>query len=81
MSNRNYDYRQAKRYAKGLKRIREDRAQHGADQHCPCFEAEVDKGKGKVFDRFATTPKDCNHWICSSRAKGKWAESHFIPDE
>ena len=81
MANRSYDYRRYKRYVKGIKRIREDRAQHGDDHSCECFCPNADKGKGAVFARFADTPKDCGAWMCSNAARGRWEDNHHVPDE
>jgi hypothetical protein len=82
MANRSYDYRRYKRYVKGIKRIREDRDQHGNDHSCACFCPDADKGKGAVFARFADTPKICSCWrMCSNAAAGPWEDNHYVPDE
>ncbi|HEY3724992.1 MAG TPA: hypothetical protein VGN59_16700 [Acidimicrobiia bacterium] len=44
---------------KAMRRIREDRAQHGSDRGCPCFEPD-----GATFSRFADHPKQ---WSGSRR--------------
>ena len=81
MANRSYGYRRHTRYVKGIKRIREDRAQHGNDHSCACFCPSADKGKGAVFARFADYPKHCGCWRCSNAAKGPWEDTHYVPDE
>jgi hypothetical protein len=56
--------RRAKRRAKGLRRLLEDRAQHAADRSsCPCLGEESRSG-GKIFARFADTPKLCSSPSC-----------------
>jgi hypothetical protein len=81
MENRSYEYRRHKRYIKGIKRVRKDRAQHGNDHSCECFCPDIDKGKGAVFGRLADTPKDCQHWMCSNAAWGRWEDTHYVPEE
>lgn len=61
--------RAARRYnraVKGRRRIREDRAQHGADRHCPCFDPEADRARGKTFSRFADYPKASGCVCCGN---------------
>lgn len=67
--NRDYNYRKAKRYTKGIKRLKADRAEHGADRSCPCFCSNAGAGKGKIFARFADYPKACRCYMCSQH---KW---------
>ena len=61
-AKRRYD-----RYVKGMRRIKEDRAQHGEDHSCPCFDTS---GKGYTFSMFADTPKRCGKSCCKVR---NWA--------
>jgi hypothetical protein len=53
--------RQRARYVKGIRRIREDRAEHGSDHSCPCFRPD-----GRTFDRFADTPAICSGPCCGN---------------
>jgi hypothetical protein len=62
--NRTYNERKHKRFVKGMKRIKEDRAQHGRDHSCPCFSQQASRGKGAEFARFADTPKVCSNSTC-----------------
>jgi hypothetical protein len=55
--------RQAVRLTKGMRRIHEDRAEHGSDHSCDCFSAN---GRGKVFARFADYPASCSCMLCSN---------------
>lgn len=57
MANRPYSYRAHKRFVKGMRRIKIDRAEHGGSRWCECFCSDADKGKGELFDRFANHPK------------------------
>lgn len=57
LMNRSYPERKHNRYVKGMRRIKEDRAQHGNDHRCPCFAAN---GRGKVFSDFADNPQMCS---------------------
>ena len=66
---RNYNERKHYRHVKGMRRIKEDRAQHGNDRRCPCFSAQADKGKGPEFARFADTPTLCSGWCCGNQRK------------
>ena len=54
--NRPYSERKWNRYTKGMRRIREDRAHHGRDRFCPCFDQDADHGRGITFSFFADTP-------------------------
>ena len=65
--------RRAKRRAKGLRRLLEDRAEHSAQGTCPCLEDETRSGNGKIFARFADTPKLCSSpWCCGNpRRRGE----------
>lgn len=56
---RNRGERQFTRQVKGMRRIREDRAQHGNDHSCPCFGKD-----GRTFSRFADTPTPCSSPTC-----------------
>lgn len=74
--NRSWDYRQYKRYVKGIKRIKIDRAEHGEDTGCPCFCEDATHGRGKEFSRFADTPVSCsNSFCCGFDTKG-WYKDH-----
>jgi len=57
---RNQAFRRHKRLAKAIRRLKEDRAQHGSDRSCPCFFPD-----GRIFARFADYPRDCSCWMCS----------------
>lgn len=61
MSARNYAWRRAKRLTKGTRRIKEDRAQHGSDHRCACFNPD-----GRTFARFADYPKTCSGPCCGN---------------
>lgn len=66
---RNYDERRWNRYIKGIRRVREDRMEHGGSKFglaCPCFGDEVTHGRGAIFDRFADTPQVCST-CCGNR--------------
>jgi len=69
---RNQAYRRFKRFVKGMRRIKEDRQQHGNDRSCECFSVDAEQGKGKTFARFADTPKNCSCTMCGSPRK--WAK-------
>lgn len=56
--------RRAKRRAKGMRRLLEDRLQHAVDANCPCLSDEARSGRGKTFARFADTPKICSSPGC-----------------
>lgn len=58
--------RQAARHNKGMKRIKEDRAQHGNDHSCACFDTN---GKGAVFARFADHPQICSGSCCGNQRR------------
>lgn len=74
---RSYNERKHNRFVKGIRRIKEDMAQHGADHSCQCFEAV--KGKGRVFSRFADTPKLCsNPSCCGNPRRGGWGVLHDV---
>ena len=79
--NRDYNYRRYKRYVKGIKRIREDRAQHGNDHSCDCFCPDTDKGRGQTFSRFADYPKSCSCWMCTNDSSKEFKAGKYIPDE
>ncbi len=66
---RTYDERRHNRYVKGMRRLREDRQQHGASRLCSCFDADASSGRGAVFDRFADTPQLCSSWCCGNQRK------------
>lgn len=84
MANRSYEYRRHKRYVKGIRRIKQDRAEHGdawirpggeAVVVCECFEADAEHGRGRTFARFADTPKYCSCWMCDYNTKN-WEKDH-----
>ena len=50
--NRPRAERRDNRYVKAMRRLREDRAQHGSDHSCPCFNPD-----GRELSRWADTPK------------------------
>lgn len=58
--------RRHNRYLKGLKRLKEDRNQHGRDLSCPCFEEQAGHGRGKIFARFADYPQICSCNMCGN---------------
>ncbi len=58
--------RQQARFTKGMRRIREDRAQHGSDHSCPCFTAD---GHGAAFARFADYPAICSGSCCGNQRR------------
>lgn len=62
--------RRRARYLKGMRRIHEDRAEHGTDRSCPCFTAN---GRGRVFARFADHPKVCSGPCCGNPRR-HWRE-------
>lgn len=80
MPNRDYNYRRHKRYVKGIKRIRIDRAEHGNPQNgehrywgstvggpiCECFCEAATHGKGAIFAKFADRPRSCSCWYCTN---------------
>lgn len=61
--------RRYQRYVKGIRRIREDRAQHGNDHGCLCFERDAQRGRGEVFAYFADTPTRCSSYCCGNPRK------------
>lgn len=68
--NRSYSERRHNRHVKGMRRIKEDRAQHGNDHSCSCFDTS---GRGRDFARFADYPKVCSNPGCCGnprRTKG-----------
>lgn len=85
MANRSYEFRRHKRFVKGIKRIKIDRAEHGdgvwvrpngeAEIVCECFSDDATKGRGKTFARFADTPKHCSCWMCNWNTKD-WEKDH-----
>lgn len=58
--------RQTIRRTKGMKRIKEDRAQHGNDHSCGCFNTS---GRGAEFARFADYPTVCSCDVCGNPRK------------
>jgi len=63
MGNYNYAIRRYNRYVKAMRRLREDRAEHGGydlgpyDRFvCDCFLMEDKQTNGKTFSRFADYP-------------------------
>jgi hypothetical protein len=50
--NRTRAERRYNRYVKAMRRIRGDRAEHGSDLRCSCFDPD-----GREFARFADHPK------------------------
>jgi len=67
-------YRRFKRFVKGMRRIKEDRQQHGNDRSCLCFSVDAEHGRGKTFARFADTPNPCNCAACRNPRSGKGRE-------
>ena len=63
-SPRNKAWRRQQRYNKGMRRLREDRAQHSGDSHCPCLSDEALHGRGYAFGMFADSPKRCSRCPC-----------------
>lgn len=49
-----------------MRRIREDRAEHGADHSCSCFDTS---GRGLTFSQFADNPKMCSGYCCGNPRK------------
>jgi hypothetical protein len=72
MMARSWNERRHFRQTKGLRRLSEDRAQHGGRQTaprfvlCECFSDEAAKGKGAAFARFADTPTPCSGNCCGN---------------
>lgn len=56
------------RFVKGMRRLKEDRQQHTGTWRtdCPCWAEEAGIGRGRVFARFADTPKQCSCWMCGN---------------
>ena len=77
MANRSYDYRRYKRYVKGIKRIRGDRAQHGNDHSCECFCPRPTR-EGRRFARFADTPRTAGLDVLQCGI-GTLADNHHVP--
>jgi hypothetical protein len=69
--NRTRAERRYNRYVKAMRRIHEDRAQHGSDLHCSCFDPDA-----KEFARFADHPKNCSGWCCANPRR-KYGEVTF----
>lgn len=62
---RSYSERRHNRKVKGMRRVREDRAEHGGRETlCECFSPETDRGRGAVFATFADHPKVCSNPGC-----------------
>ena len=66
---RSYEERRHNRKVKGLRRVREDRAQHNGDKSCPCFADEVLDGRGATFARFADHPAVCSNPFCCGNVR------------
>jgi len=75
--NRDYNFRKAARFKKGIKRLKEDRAEHGSDTSCQCFCSDAGRGKGKIFARFADYPKHCGCFMCNQK---KWDKGNSWRD-
>lgn len=79
MTERNRATRRQDRLVKGARRVHEDRAQHGADHTCSCFDPI---GKGKTFARFADHPAVCsNPDCCGNPRKSPYSEADGLPDK
>ena len=61
--------RRFQRYVHGMRRIREDCAQHGADHRCLCFSCD-----GRTFSRFADTPKSCSCSLGCGNPRRHWGD-------
>lgn len=62
--------RRHNRLVHGMRRIKEDRAQHGEDHSCPCFNTA---GSGYTFSMFADTPTRCsNPECCGNPRRSSW---------
>lgn len=63
------------REVKGLRRLREDKQQHKIfgqeklEEACECFAQPGSKGYGRIFSRFADTPKRCSFICCGNPRK------------
>jgi len=66
---RNAAWRRHQRYVHGMRRLRQDRAEHGADTTCDCFNQDATHGRGAVFDRFADHPQTCSGPCCGNRRR------------
>ena len=66
---RDYAWRRHQRTVHGLRRLKEDQAQHGSDRRCPCFAPDAARGRGVVFARFADHPTGCSGSCCGNRRK------------
>lgn len=69
---KNYADRRYARHVKGMRRLRQDRAEHGSDHSCPCFALEADQGRGSEFSRFADTPTLCSDPGCCGNPRHGW---------
>lgn len=61
--------RRYSRYVKGMRRIKEDRMEHGDSRVCSCFDPEVDRARGRTFSYFADNPQLCSRWCCGNQRR------------
>lgn len=63
------------RYVKGMRRLKADRQEHSSygtktlEETCACFGQEGTREFGKLFSRFADTPKVCSGYCCGNRRR------------
>lgn len=63
------------RQVKGMRRLREDKQQHQPygqrtlEETCDCFAQPGSEAFGRVFARFADTPKGCSFACCGNPRK------------
>jgi hypothetical protein len=61
------------RYVKGMRRLKADRQEHSPygtktlEETCDCFAPKESKAFGKIFSRFADTPKPCSCISCGNK--------------
>lgn len=61
------------REVKGMRRLKADRnehhtyGQHTLEETCACFAPKNSKEFGRLFSRFADTPKLCSRYCCGNR--------------
>jgi len=66
--------RRIERRIKGMRPLRQDRAQHaGWETHCACLGDEAGQGRGRAFARFADYPQVCSCPMCGNRRRW-WGE-------
>lgn len=64
MGKKDRAQRQYDGFVHAMRRIKEDRAQHGNDHSCSCFEPD-----GQTLSRFANHPKSCSGPCCGNPRK------------